>query len=872
MVETLSANKLKPLRAKKSVLRVIALITLLVASSLFAVLPLANAHTPSWEIPTYAYVVISPNPIGANQTAFIVMWLDKPPPTAAGAEGDRWTGFTITVTKPDGKTEKLGPFTSDATSSTYTLYKPTQVGTYTFEFKFPGQVASLYNPITGKAGSASDFVNDTYLASSATATLNVREESVSEPPTYPLPTSYWTRPIEGQNTAWMATASNWLGQVPTRDTIVGVQPNGAAPNSGHVMWTEPIQFGGVVGGTDTAIPGLSYYTGLTYEMKFTDPVIMQGRLYYSIPLGNNAKGGGYVCVDLTTGEKIWSNDSITPSFGQIYDYESMNQHGAVSMLWEVVGTKWNAYDPFTGKWMFSLTNVPSGKFVTGSDGSVDLYVLNATKGWLAMWNNTAAIGELAGTTGSNAWQWRPIGKTIDASNAYSWNISLPSATISSGATIVQIIESDILLGRGSLSGNSGYGTPDPYSVWAISLKPSSRGVLLWAKNYAAPSGNVTRGMAAVDTVNRVFTMRDKETMEWYGYNIDTGEQLWGPVQAGTSYDYYTQPSYSAYGNLYFSGYGGILYCVDTLTGTIEWMYGNGGEGNSTFSGSETPWGNYPLFISTIAGGKVYIASGEHSPNDPLYKGSMLRCINAYDGTEEWTLTAWAASPSYSERMAIPIADGYLVFLNAYDMQLYCIGKGPSDTTVTAASGVGNSVTIQGTVTDKSCGAKQLVETGEFNIVPAVSDSDQSAWMAYLYQQKPMPINATGVTVSLYISDQSGNVVDTIETTSDVSGHYATAWTPPSQGLYTVTAAFDGSESYYPSTSVTSFSVGSLSPSASVQPTVTATPTATPTTTASPSVAPTPPGTGITTEVYITITAVAIIVVIAIVAVFLRRHK
>ena len=38
----------------------------------------------------------------------------------------------------------------------------------------------------------------------------------------------------------------------------------------------------------------------------------------------------------------------------------------------------------------------------------------------------------------------------------------------------------------------------------------------------------------------------------------------------------------AYGNFYFGGYGGILYCYDTLTGNLKWTYGNGGPGgNST---------------------------------------------------------------------------------------------------------------------------------------------------------------------------------------------------------------------------------------------------------------------------------------------------
>ena len=110
----------------------------------------ASAHTPPWTIPTYAYITASPSPIGVNQPVTIVFWLDKVPPSAAGFGGDRWANLTISVTKPDGSKETLGPFVSDPVSGGgYALYTPTQTGTYTFAFSFPGQVDSLYNPVTG---------------------------------------------------------------------------------------------------------------------------------------------------------------------------------------------------------------------------------------------------------------------------------------------------------------------------------------------------------------------------------------------------------------------------------------------------------------------------------------------------------------------------------------------------------------------------------------------------------------------------------------------------------------------------------------------------------------------------------------------------
>jgi len=177
-------------------------------------MPLAFAHDPPWEIPTYAYIAVSPSPVGVGQDTFVFIWVDKVPPTAGGIGGDRWTGMTVVITKPDGTTETKGPYTSDATSSAAFTYTPNQVGTYKFVFNFPNNVATGINPTNGipydpaVAMLGAAYINDTYLASTATTTLIVQDEPVLEPPTYPLPTEYWTRPIEGQNTAWSTKDSN----------------------------------------------------------------------------------------------------------------------------------------------------------------------------------------------------------------------------------------------------------------------------------------------------------------------------------------------------------------------------------------------------------------------------------------------------------------------------------------------------------------------------------------------------------------------------------------------------------------------------------------------------------------------------------------
>jgi len=846
---------------------------------LIAIIPAAEAHDPPWNVPTYAFLAIAPDRVGVSQSVYLIMWIDKPPPTAAGSAGDRWTGYKVEITKPDGTKQTLGPYTSDATSSTFTSYTPQMTGTYKFVFKFPGQKASLYNPINGQPGSASAAVNDTYMASEATAYLTVQEDKVVSPPEYPLPSSYWTRPIEGQNTAWASMASNYLNPFGAAYSYGSerLQPFGDAPDSAHVMWTKPISFGGVVGGT-TAITGATFYSGLSYETKYNNPLIIYGRLYYTLPLSNNGAGGGYTCVDLRTGETIWTqNMSYTPSFGQVYDYESMNQHGVIAngYLWATSGTTWVAFDALTGNYLFNLTNVPSGTNVYGPNGEICRYVLNLAGRLLYLWNNTCEQQGLHGAngTGSSAYQWRPVGKSVNMANAFSWNATIPALTspYGSSVTISYTIPDDILLGS--------FGNPSTgCTVFALSLKPDyTRGSLLWTKNYDAPPGNLTRSFEAVDPISRVFTMSDKETMQWNGYDLDTGNNLWGPLGQTRAFNYYptvgsggvSQVGFCAYGHLYVDGYGGELFCYNTRTGELLWKY------NNTFSGVETPWGMFPLFTGVIADGKIYLFNNEHSPNVPQYKGEKARCVDANTGEELWTLSSWAGVGGFAD-LGWPVADGYISYLNTYDMQVYCIGKGPSATTVTASPGVGSVVTIQGTVTDICAGANRKVASGEFTSVPAISDKDMGAWMEYIHMQKPMPTNATGVPVTIYVSDATGAIVHSEQVASDVSGQYALAWTPTTSGLYTINAVFDGTKGYYSSSAETHISVQTSAatpiPTATPTEAPTASPTESPTATPVPTTAAPNPTSDYTTVMYVGIAAVIAIIAIAAVAVFLRRRK
>ena len=109
----------------KSKLSAIAFVIILTFAAIFVALPIASAHDPAWEVPNWAYISVTNNPIGVNQQLGILYWSNSVPPTAVGAYGDRWT-WNIEVTKPDGSTEILGPYESDPVGGGYALYTPTK--------------------------------------------------------------------------------------------------------------------------------------------------------------------------------------------------------------------------------------------------------------------------------------------------------------------------------------------------------------------------------------------------------------------------------------------------------------------------------------------------------------------------------------------------------------------------------------------------------------------------------------------------------------------------------------------------------------------------------------------------------------------------
>jgi len=902
----------KPNKGNKTSFAV-ALILLLSLSGLMAFLPAVSAHTPPLTIPTFSFCNAAPNPVGVNQPVEVVFWLDKVPPTASTLYGDRWS-FTVKITDPVGTTTTWGPYnTSDVGAGDF-IYTPTTVGTYTLQAFFPTTVLAGANP-SPVTGNTSPFVNDTYTASqSAIDTLVVQQQPIQSYPLNPLPTSFWNFPINGMNPTWGAIAGDWL--LASYDAVGNRwNPYTQGPTSAHILWNYQISQGGIVGGS---YADQNYYTGLAYETKFNSPLILEGNLYFNLPRGNNVGQGGTICINLKTGQTKWYEaDAVTVgatitsanptalgyplgeqtvmnpvSFGQDLDYQSPNQYGIQSYLWTsgvsgtstipgVGNTTYNVYEPDTGQYLYSITNITNtGSNVLDANGNLLQYIWNAAGGWLAMWNSTRDIMHYmdpAVTPAGNLWEWRPQQTPfMDWKYGVQWNNTNEPILRDANNGLMAIDKIDfadgvIVTASGSIATpqwwqyEAGFSTLDGHNLW-VQNRTTTPGQTTWALLCPAANG--------------VYTEFRESEMSWYGYSVNTGNLVWGPTTPYTNaWGFYSWQASAAYGYLLALDFSGYVHAYNMSTGIQAWQYFTGSSGTTTAYGTWVLNNPPPTSAGPAGSGLIYVVGG-HAYNPPLYPGDQIWCINATNGNLVWSeLGFYTYDP-------VEVADGILVCYNCYDGTIYCYGQGPSATTVTApqtAVPQGTPILLTGTVTDQSPGKTRIGVPAAGT--PAISDASMSAWQAYLYMQQPKPNNATGVPVTLTCIDPNGNFQTIGTTTSDATGNYAIQWVPPVPGIYTVTATFAGSNSYYSSSGESSFLI-STAPSAAVA--ATSAPTAAPTPTQAQTVAPTvvptasiaatpspvvvPPASGMPTATYIAIGAVVIIVLAAAAALIIRRRK
>jgi hypothetical protein len=709
----------------------------------------------------------------------------------------------------------------------------------------------------------------------------VQEEPIPYYPGVPLPTEYWTRPIDDQLREWAPIAGNWL-TTPRNFLAIG---NDYAPDTAHILWTRPLTSGGLVGGalndysaTDQDIVNVGYETGDAYEGKWAGgafgagggAIAMGGKLYYEKYAAND-KYKETICVDIHTGEQLWSRvilNNLTLARGQLMFWKTYDNQGVYDYLWVSVGGGFDfatfsflpanltAFDPFTGDQVYTLYGMPSGTFDYGPNGELLYYTFNMgtspaqTTGWMTLWNSTNIPDLYAGKDYlSMAWgQWQPMGKTVNATgvagvtigagfggfppgvpyiapstplglNGYMWNVTIPKGL------------------RGSVSavftGDKVVGTSINQThviAWGLNLNASrtTLGSLLYNEAWSAPAdwraGNQTISFGAISNIDGVFTVNAKESRYRYGFSTITGRYLWtisepiamlGHLTGGPSGEAGT----IAYGKLFCGTVSGVIQAFNVADGKLAWKY------NVADPYQQVLWSNnFPSGHLICTDGKIYIGQMEHSVNQPLPRGGPFVCLNATTGEVIWRANGLFRQTVWGGRAVI--GDSIIATMDTYDQRVYAIGKGPSATTVSAGpktSVEGSSVVVEGMVTDVSPGTNSAGLKMRFpNGVPAVADENMSDWMLYVYKQFAKPATAVGVEVVISVLDPNNNCYEVGRATSDASGFFHYAFIPAVPGEYTIYASFAGSGAYYGSSSETAINVESA-PAATPPPTPTPAP-------------------------------------------------
>ena len=138
----------------------------------------------------------------------------------------------------------------------------------------------------------------------------------------------------------------------------------------------------------------------------------------------------------------------------------------------------------------------------------------------------------------------------------------------------------------------------------------------------------------------------------------------------------------------------------------------------------------------VADGKLYLGQVEHSGNQPLPRGAPFVCIDIETGEVVWKMDGGYRQTCWGGKVVM--ADSILAFQDTYDQRIYAVGKGPSQTMITASPKVsieGSSVLIEGSVVDIAPGTDDFAIAARFpEGVPAVSDQSMSEWMKYVYMQ------------------------------------------------------------------------------------------------------------------------------------------
>ena len=782
--------------------------------SMFAAVDIANAQTVDTERPSYPFVFMNPSKAGVGQPVAINFGLTN----NLARDGDGWN-VTLRITDPDGKVETIKRKTW---STGYTMYRytPSKEGNYTLQCIFDKVV---YNPTTAA-------LRGTYRASeSEEVILEVSTQWKDPYPGHNLPTEYWTRPIDGQLREWAVISGSWVSKSLNR-----YSPYNQAPLSSHVLWTAPCgdTLGGLTGGGNWE----SVSSGDAYEGRWTSPTILAGVLYY-----NKYQSGlptqAVVAMDVRTGEVLWEKTfnfgTGRIATGQVLTWDSMNSHGTWEYLW--IGSRNSntlyAVDAATGNLVFNITNVPAGlmgaygRFFYGDRGELLKYQYNVSAtgvGRFVQWNQSVVCVAGSATDNDPSWGSAVRGRTFDSyARGYDINVSIPDLGIFGNLITVFPGDKAIFGSTGNQPGNGNI------TLSAISLKPGSVGTVLY-KNvvWDAPEsfldilGESYRqsDWAAFSEENQVMTYWQSSSRSLYTFDTTTGRFMWETDPQIIANAWYSGSAYIeegcynfnviVYDKLISASIGGVVYCYDINTGNELWNYPATDLHTESYI-SENWWLDIPIVACNEQAGVriVYIGTQEHSVIEPKPRGAPFIALDVETGDVVWSITGMFRQTQWGGTAII--GDSVIVTQDTYNQQIYAIGKGPSEVTVSMSNGIvtaGSAVLVTGTVMDIAPGVQSDKIGYRFpKGVAAVSDESMNSWMRYVYKDFDRPYDVQGVEVTLFATDGTQQV-ELGKTVTDDSGRFSITWKNTIEGDFDVYAYFDGTNSYYGSWAKTEVAV------------------------------------------------------------------
>ncbi len=699
------------------------------------------------NIRAQAFVSVSPRTVGLGQELLVNGWIEPPPDI-----GLLFTNVYVDLKSPSGKTLTLGPLTTDSPGTFWSTAYLDEIGQWTATARWAG--AQNYRVETERYGNTTVPSEHTYSeAVSQPYTFTVQQNPVPLYPEAELPTGYWDRPISSEMRSWVKIAGDWLynggfGDIWRPDDLGDkhVNPYSPAPKSSHIAWKLEALPSGLQGDA----PQIAY----TYGSAPSIDIIIGGVGYY--------QSRGLHAVDIRTGKELWVNTAVTgnPTFGQGVSYPYRPGQGSsqtTPSLW-IVGSTIQRINAKTGAVMATY-NGTSARATTS-----DISTKDAQDGVILYQTYSGTV--TSGATWVTAWNSSKPGTTYSSKLVF--NVSDLPAESGSGPYVYKDV---MVLARSGSPYSTAYNATNGKLLWNITrdYNVMSEGTIGYGKiYYPAMDGRV------------------------HAWDVYTGEEVWASDLKEMPWGVFGAYSAAcAYNKVYFQTYDGYIRCYDANDGHTVWEFTSG----ETF---ETPYNALPFYARpVVADGVIFAGETEHSATYPLYRGRHLYAFDANTGDVLWSIAGQFEGKA--------IADGVLVSTDMYTGVTFAFGKGLTSTTVTASPKTVNNnspVLIEGSVLDQS-----PAQPG----TPCVSKDSMTQQMEYLHMSRPKPTNNTGVPVTLYAQDSNGGAKIKIgSATTNDNGKFAFEWTPTSTGIYTITAEFEGDESYWSSMDTTAVSVGSAS--------------------------------------------------------------